>query len=182
MPGEIRETKIRDNFVERAVDWNLGYALGIGMQAPDFNIILPDGISTGMYNEYNKLNSIVIVEFMATWCSSCAKQLPTMVSLKKEFQEADVSFMFVSYKENIDTVQNYLKSHPEITWPVAITPDGQGALRYGTKALPGIFILDSNRKVRFISKRLTNLQTLKKNISMLLQDNYFKLLHESEDR
>ena len=105
-----------------------------------------------------------------------------MVSLEKEFQGDDVSFIFVSYKENIDTVQNYLKSHPEITWPVAITPDGLGALRYGIKALPGIFILDSNRKVRFINKRLTDLQTLKKNISILLQDRYFKLLHESEDK
>ena len=151
------------------------------MQAPDFNILLPDGTRTGIYNEYNKLNSIVIVEFMATWCSSCEKQLPIMISLKKEFQEADVSFIFVSYKENIDAVQNYLNSHPEITWPVAITPDGQGALRYGIKALPGIFILDSNRKVRFINKRLTNLQTLRKIFQCFLQDNYFKLLHESED-
>ena len=182
LPGEIKDTKNRHKFIERVIDWNLGYSLGVGMQAPDFNILLPDGTPTGVYNEYNKLNSIVIVEFMATWCSSCKKQLPTMVSLRKEFQEADVSFIFVSYKESIDIVQNYLKSHPEITWPVAITPDGQGALRYGIKALPGIFILDSNRKVRFINKRLTDLQTLKKNISILLQDRYFKLLHESGDK
>ena len=176
LPGEIRETKIRDNFVERAVDWNLGYALGLGMQAPEFNILLSDGTPTGIYNKYNKLNSIVILEFMATWCSSCKKQLPKMVELKRNFQESDVSFLFVSYKESIDTVQQYLSSHPEITWPVTITPDGLGALRYGVKGLPGIFILDSNRQVRFMHKGGVSYEKLKSEISRLLKlENFTKI-------
>ena len=87
LPGEIVDLKIRHNFIERAIDWNLGYALAKGMQAPDFNIILSNGTPTGIYNVYNKLKSVVILEFMATWCSGCAKQLPRMLALKKEFRD-----------------------------------------------------------------------------------------------
>ena len=68
------------------------------MQAPDFNILLSDGTPTGIYNVYNKLKSVVILEFMATWCSSCAKQLPKMLALKKEFRDADVFLYLLATK------------------------------------------------------------------------------------
>ena len=64
LPGEIKDTKNRHKFIERVIDWNLGYSLALNA-SPGFNILLPDGTPTGIYNEYNKLNSIVIVEFMA---------------------------------------------------------------------------------------------------------------------
>ena len=178
LPGEIVDLKIRHNFIERAIDWNLGYALAKGMQAPDFNIILSNGTPTGIYNVYNKLKSVVILEFMATWCSSCAKQLHRMLALKKEFRDADVSFIFISYKENLDIVQNYLKSHPEITWPIAITPDGMGALRYGVKGLPGIFVLDSNRKVKFINKGQISFNKLKGEITDILKLEKFNSIYK----
>tara|TARA_Y100000589_G_scaffold113653_1_gene107988 strand:- start:4522 stop:5694 length:1173 start_codon:yes stop_codon:yes gene_type:complete len=181
LPGEIKETKIRNNFVERAVDWNLGYALAVGMSAPEFNILLPDGTQTGIYNQYNKLNSVILLEFMATWCSNCEKQLPKMVKLKNNFEESDVSFIFVSYKEKLETIQKYLESHHEITWPVAITPDGLGALRYGVKGLPGIYILDSNRRVRFIHKGGIGSGKLKAEILKLLkQENFTKAYNFSQ--
>ena len=181
LPGEIEDLKIRHNFIERAIDWNLGYALGTGMQAPDFNILLSDGTPTGIYNVYNKLKSVVILEFMATWCSSCAKQLPRMLALKKEFRDADVSFIFISYKETLDIVKSYLKSHPEITWPIAITPDGMGALRYGVKGLPGIFILDSNREVKFINKGQISFDKLKSRVNNILRLDKFNNIYNQSD-
>ena len=114
---------------------------------------------------------------MATWCSSCAKQLPRMLALKKEFRDADLSFIFISYKETLDIVKNYLKSHPEITWPIAITPDGMGALRYGVKGLPGIFILDSNRKVKFINKGQISFDKLKSKVNNILRLDKFNNIY-----
>ena len=178
LPAEIKSADVRDKFVERTVDWNLGYSISLGMNAPDFNIRLSDGTPTGIYNEYNKLKSVVVLEFMATWCSSCKKQLPRMVQLHDEFKNSEVSFIFVDYKEKLSVVKNYLKSHPEIVWPVTITPDGLGALRYGVKSLPGIFILDHERKIRFIHQGNLSISTLRTKIVEILQTSTFKKVFE----
>lgn len=177
LPGEIKSLKVRNEFVERAVDWNLGYSIALGMNAPDFNIRLADGTPTGMYNEYNKLNSVVVLEFMATWCSYCEKQLPRMVTLRQEFRDANVSFIFVDYKEKLSTVQAYLREHPEIDWPVVITPDGLGALHYGVKSLPGIFILDEERRIRFMHQGNVSISDLKKVISETLRSSSFNRIY-----
>ena len=89
-----------------------------------------------------------------------------------------MSFIFISYKENLDIVQNYLKSHPEITWPIAITPDGMGAPRYGVKGLPGIFVLDSNRKVKFINKGQISFNKLKGKITDILKLEKFNSIYK----
>jgi thiol-disulfide isomerase/thioredoxin len=178
-PDTIKDAKTTTTLMKQCLDWILGYALSTGMKAPDFPVTLLDGSNEGLYNLFQKHpEKVYVVEFMATWCSSCAKQTPRMVNLHNKFQD-DVEFLFISYKETIDTVKEYLNTHPEIKWTLGITENGLGAKRYGVKALPGIFLIDQERTVRFLHKEVTPEETLERQIRILLLQQKFRRLYSS---
>ncbi|MCJ8347468.1 hypothetical protein MJH12_18155, partial [bacterium] len=89
-------------------------------------------------------------------------------------------FYIINYREKPEVDQAYLNKHPEIDWPVSITTNGLGAKRYGVKALPAIFILDQNKRVRYIHKELTSQKVLDQEISTLLQKRNFQFLHQNK--
>lgn len=180
LPSWIKDQQKQRKLLENTIDWNLGFSLGLGTKAPDFPVLNLDGQNSGLYNQFSKVpvDHIIVMEFFATWCSSCEKQLPRLVALNEKYKDQKVSFFFVNYRETPETVIKYLKSHPEISWPVSITPTGLGAKRYGVKALPATFILDRNKRVRYIHKEITSQKTLDQEISTLLKRESFKQLHK----
>lgn len=170
LPDEILSTEDRAVFYERLIDWHLGYAIGEGMQAPEFPVIALNGETSGIYNVWaGHPDSIVVLEFFATWCSSCAVQLPRMVSLRDKFRNRNVFFHFVSYKESVSKIEEYLNLHPEIDWVVSTTSNGLGAKKYGLKQLPGVYILDTKRTIREIHQGLVSEEVLEREINQVLE-------------
>ena len=169
LPDEIIEPSDRSLLYERIIDWHLGYAIGEGTQAPEFPVITLSGETAGIYNVWaDQPDSIIVLEFFATWCSSCEVQLPRMVALRNKFRDKNVFFHFVSYKEPLTTVKEYLDTHPEIDWTVSTTINGLGAKKYGVKRLPGIYILDTQRKIREIHQGTVSEEILEREIKQVL--------------
>ncbi|MBT3784999.1 TlpA family protein disulfide reductase [bacterium] len=169
LPSEIQDSSMRTTLLHRTLDWNLGFALGVGMQAPDFPVLQLNSELTGIYNLWNQHSeSVIFLEFFATWCSSCEAQLPKIISLRNKFREEPVLFHFVSYKEPVEELLSYLGENPEIDWSVSGTQNGLGARRYGLKALPGIYIIDRKRKVRFIHQGSANEGKLERELREIL--------------
>ncbi|PCJ19535.1 MAG: hypothetical protein COB02_07255 [Candidatus Cloacimonadota bacterium] len=182
LPTWFKQEKARNSFLEKTLDWNLGFALGVDMDAPDFPVLKMDGTESKLSTELKKQENVVVLEFMATWCSSCATQLPRMVNLYNKYKNKGVSFYNINYKENIDLVSKYLKKHPELKWPIVITENGLGMKRFGVKSLPGIFILDRRRRVKFIHKGITSEKKLESEINEVLKLNNFDTLHNKLER
>jgi len=172
LPEEIKDPQIRCQFYDRVIDWHLGYAVGEGMQAPEFPVIELSGDTKGIYNIWSEVpDSIIVLEFFATWCSSCSIQLPRMFSLRNKFRDQKVFFHFVSYKETIAKVEDYLQNHPQIDWKVNTTRNGLGAKKYGLKVLPGIYLIDRQRKILEIHQGLVEEAALEREINALLSKN-----------
>ncbi len=176
-PEWLKASDLR-KLLGRAVDWNMGHALVPGHKAPDFPVLALNGETTGLYNLIgSEAAKPLVLEFMATWCHFCADQLPAMAELRAKY-DGKVDFVFINYRESPEKIRDYLAQHPEIDWPVYITEDGYGALRYGVKALPGIFILDASRTVRFIRKKVTSADILENAIDQVLIQSRFEKLHQ----
>lgn len=182
LPSWITDAKVRNSFFEKTFDWGLGFSLGVDMDAPDFPVLKLDGTESTLLNEFKDLQNVIVLEFMATWCSSCKTQLPRMVNLYNKYKNKSVSFYNVNYKENIEKVSNYLKEHPELEWPVSITENGLGTKKFGVKSLPGIFILDRGRRVKFIHKGIASEAQLDSEIQTVLKENNFSILYKKLDR
>ncbi|MCO4780779.1 MAG: TlpA family protein disulfide reductase [Candidatus Cloacimonetes bacterium] len=182
LPSWITDAKVRNSFFEKTFDWGLGFSLGVDMDAPDFPVLKLDGTESTLLKEFKDLQNVVVLEFMATWCSSCKTQLPRMVNLYNKYKDKSVSFYNVNYKENIQKVSAYLKEHPELEWPVSITENGLGTKKFGVKSLPGIFILDRGRRVKYIHKGIVSQEQLDSEIQTVLKENNFSILYKKLDR
>ncbi len=52
-------------------------------------------------------NQVVIINFWATWCAPCIKEIPSLLSLKKQLPEKKFTVLFVNYGETKERVQKH---------------------------------------------------------------------------
>ena len=90
----------------------------------------------------------VIVNYWATWCGTCVKELPDLISLHEDNNEAGdvvvvgVNFETISLKRLKNFVTKHAIPYPVLrTEPVAMTPLGP------VPALPATYIIDPNGKI-----------------------------------
>lgn len=68
-------------------------AFGPGAMAPDFKLLDPDGKPVSLADFRGK---IVYLDFWASWCGPCMREMPASAELKKKFAGKDVAFLYVS--------------------------------------------------------------------------------------
>lgn len=101
---------------------------------------------------------VVFLNFYATWCPPCKKELPDIEKLYKEFgsNEKEVVFLGITnpkskdYPNNSDEDIDYIKSFlvdNEYTFPTLFDTTGDILQKYGISAFPTTFVFDKNGKL-----------------------------------
>lgn len=146
---------------------------------PPLSILDKDNLNIPVYNEdglhnflHQKDNNIHVVNFWATWCSPCVKEIPSFEKINQEFKDQNVELVLVSldFEEQLETnlvsfVQKNIKSRV-----IVVLPDDQEKLitivdSTWQGGLPATVIYSKNKRV-FISGE-TDYQTLKQTILSL---------------
>jgi len=87
--------------------------LGAEGKVPDFSWVDENGV-TLKFSEVSK-NKVVFLNFWATWCGPCRREVPDICELKKEFPEKDVVIIGVALDKDdangkaIDKVKKFIK-------------------------------------------------------------------------
>ena len=75
-----------------------------------FDLETLDGKKVEVADKLNK-KKLILVNFWATWCPPCIKEIPDLLNLKKRF-ERDIEIIFVSVDANpIKVVPKFLKNN-----------------------------------------------------------------------
>jgi cytochrome c biogenesis protein CcmG/thiol:disulfide interchange protein DsbE len=84
---------------------------------------------------------VVVVNFWATWCPPCRREIPGFIELQKEWGDKGLTFVGVSLdEEGFDAVRPYAEKMG-INYPLVVD-DGSVAQKYGgVSALPTSFIV-----------------------------------------
>lgn len=101
---------------------------------------------------------VVFLNFYATWCPPCKKELPDIEKLYKEFgsNEKEVVFLGLTnpkskdYPNNSDEDEEYIKTFLEdnqYTFPTLLDTTGDILQKYGISAFPTTFVFDKNGKL-----------------------------------
>ncbi len=109
--------------------------------APDFSLSNMDGNELTLSDYRGK---VVFLNFWATWCVTCAEEMPSMEKLYQRFKGRDFAMLTVTIdKEGKDHVQAYLDKYA-LTFPVMLDPDKKVANLYQTTGVPETFIINKS--------------------------------------
>lgn len=113
-------------------------------KALDFNLKDQYGVTHSLENYKGK---VIFLNFWATWCPPCKKEMPDVESIYKEYGEnkKDVVILGVnSEKEN--EVKKFLKDKG-YTFPTVIDENSEVMRKYFIQAFPTSFVIDKEGNV-----------------------------------
>ena len=112
----------------------------VGQPVPDFTLETPGGELVSLSDFRGQ---VVVLNFWATWCTPCRKEMPEFQALWEEHEaQGDLMLLAVNLQESADSVAAFVDEFG-LTFPVALDSDGEVLDEYGLPGLPGTFFIDS---------------------------------------
>lgn len=137
---------------EKEIPADYGYIVKIGDQAPAFSTQLPDGTKISSADFKGK---IVMLQFTASWCSVCRKEMPFIERdiWQKHRTNKDFVLVGIDRDEPADKVRKF-REDIGITYPLALDP-GSGIFTLFADKKAGVtrnVILDRNGKIVYMTR------------------------------
>jgi thiol-disulfide isomerase/thioredoxin len=88
---------------------------------------------------------VVLVNFWATWCPPCRKEMPDMDRLYKRFQIEGLIVLAISNEEEA-VVRKFVGEHP-YSFPILLDPGGKTGKAYLVQGIPKSFVYDRRGEI-----------------------------------
>ncbi|SHH67879.1 TlpA family protein disulfide reductase [Clostridium grantii] len=108
----------------------------VGKEVPDFTLKNLNGEEVSLSDYKGK---IVIVNFWATWCKYCVKEMPDLQKFDDENDEIVV--LAVNVQEDYDIVKNYI-DNSAYSFPVLLDETGNISSTYLVSSFPTSFFIN----------------------------------------
>jgi peroxiredoxin len=91
---------------------------------------------------------VIILDFWATWCPPCVKEIPHFVELYDQYNDREFVVVGISVdREGVGVVKSFVQKY-KVDYPILMT-DGQVEKAYGNiVSIPTTFVIDSEGKIR----------------------------------
>lgn len=109
----------------------------IGQPAPDFVLRDLDGAAVKLSELRGK---VVWINFWATWCRPCKKELPDIQALSDEYPD-DLAVLAINWQESADDARAYFEDNG-LTMRVLLDRNGSVFDQYRLQGLPDSFFID----------------------------------------
>lgn len=112
--------------------------------APDFLLKTLDGQNRSLQQDRGK---VVLMNFWATWCPPCIREMPAMQRLYERFRGRGLEIVAVSVDQgNPDAVRTF-SEELKLTFPIVLDPEQATKQDYQVRALPTTFLIDRKGRV-----------------------------------
>jgi peroxiredoxin len=117
----------------------------IGNQAPDFLLRDLDGRQV-------KLSSfkgtMVILDFWATWCPPCVREIPHFVELYEKYGNRGLVILGVSTdRKGVSVVNSFVRRH-KVNYPILMADVKVKEAYGGIRSIPTTFVIDKTGKIQ----------------------------------
>lgn len=111
-----------------------------GQPAPDFKIMGSDGKKYSLSDFRGK---VIFLDFWASWCGPCLRELPYAKKIKQEFEGKNILFLYISIDEDLASWKKAITNH-DIKGTHLNDPsfDGGVATDYNIRGVPSYFLID----------------------------------------
>jgi len=128
----------------------LGYRmseLSHPIPAPAFVLEDIDEVSVDFTNYKGK---VVLINFWATWCPPCRREMPSMERLQQKFIKKEFAILAINQMEDSETVFTFtgqLSENP--TFPILFDRKSETSKKYDVKGLPTTYLIDKSGYIRY---------------------------------
>lgn len=122
-------------------------ALKPRLPAPDFALKDLEG-KTQRMSDYK--GRVVLVNFWATWCPPCRREMPSMERLYQKLKGEPFMVLAPDQYENFDLVFSFTgQLEPAPTFPIMLDPKSTASKTWKVKGLPTSFIVDKQGRIAY---------------------------------
>lgn len=137
----------------------------ISKPAPDFEFT---DIRNNKVRLSNFRGRVVLIDFMATWCRPCERQIEILKGLWSKYKDKGVVFMSISVSDrDRDRLPKFSLEHG-IEWIVGVC--SEAGVKYGITAIPTLVIVDKDGKIVFKHTGVLGADDLAKIIDKALEE------------
>lgn len=122
--------------------------IGIGNEAKDFSVTLLGGKDFKLSAMKGK---VVLVDFWATWCPPCRKEIPLMKKIYEHNKEKGFEIIGVSLDEDEKILKSFIKEK-KMDWKISYSGKGwydDTVKLYNVSSIPSTWIIDKSGKLRY---------------------------------
>ena len=124
------------------------FAIAPATVAPDFTLRTIDGPNLRLQEQRGR---VVMVNFWATWCGPCRKEMPQLNRLYDKYKSAGFVLLGVNVDEdtrNAVAVAGKLG----VKIPVLLDTDKKTSQAYDLNAMPSTVLIDRDGRVRYVHR------------------------------
>ena len=96
------------------------------------------------------VGKVVVIDFFASWCQPCMRELPELEKLHRQLSKEGVVFVGVNLDKERKNAEALVKRFG-VTFPVVHDPDGKLAEVYDPPKMPSTYVVDKAGLVRHIN-------------------------------
>jgi len=135
------------------------FAASIGEQAPDFSLPSASGETRELVSFRDR---VVFLNFWASWCEPCKKELPELETLYRKYNARGFDVVGINIDHREKNAREYIDRF-ELSFPVMLDPKGGVIRQYRGNAMPVSYLIDRQGIVQkvffgYAKSRLPNME------------------------
>ena len=135
---------------EETKDYDAEYAVTLlkpSATAPDFTLKTSEGKD---FSLSSLKGHYIVLDFWASWCPDCRKEIPNVLRMYKEYAPKGVKFVGISFDDKADQWKDAIKKYDLKYIQVSELKrmrDSQIAKTYGIKWIPSMYLIGPDGKI-----------------------------------